>query len=256
MIRRVVAVAQNTFKEAVRDKVLYILVIFALCLLLSSYVIAPLALGEGGKILRDLGLSLVPLFGLAIVVILGTSLVYKEMERRTIYILVSKPLRRWEFLLGKYLGLLLVLAVVALLMTLFFYGVLYWFYGGGEARLLWGIWMSFLELAVIAAVAIFFSSLSSPTLSAVFTLAIYVAGHWTQDLRAFSSKLPGSGLKGLGTFFYYALPNLEFFNVKNDVVYGIAVNPSHALWALGYAVLYSSALLALASAIYERKSFK
>lgn len=256
MTSRISAVAQNTFKEAVRDKVLYLLVLFALCLLLSSYVIAPLALGEGGKILRDLGLSLVPLFGLAIVVILGTALVYKEVERRTIYILVSKPLRRWEYLVGKYLGLLALLAVVAILMTLFLYGILYWFYRQAEAMLLWGIGMSFLELAVMAGVAIFFSSLSSPTLSAVFTLAVYVAGHWTQDLRAFTTKLPGSTFKGLGTFFYYVLPNLEFFNVKNDVVHGIPVNPFHALWALGYAVIYSAALLAFASAVYERKSFK
>jgi ABC-type transport system involved in multi-copper enzyme maturation permease subunit len=250
------AVARNTFLEAIRDKVLYTLIVFALALLLSSYVIAPLALGEGGKILRDLGLSLAPLFGLAIVVILGTALVYKEMERRTIYVLVSKPLRRWEFLIGKYIGLLSVLAVAALLMTLFFYGVLYWLFVGGEARLLWGIGFSFCELAVISAVAIFFSSLSSPTLSAVFTLAVYVAGHWTQDLRTFSTKLPGLIFRELGTFFYYVLPNLEFFNVKNDVVHGVAVNPTHALWALGYALFYSAALLALASAIYERKSFK
>jgi len=253
---RILAVTQNTFREAVRDKVLYVLIVFALAMLLSSYIIAPLTLGEGGKILRDLGLSLVPLFGLAIVVILGTALVYKEMERRTIYILVSKPLRRWEFLVGKYLGLLLLLAVVVLLMTLFFYGVLYWFYRGAEARLLWGIGMSFLELAVTAAVAIFFSSLSSPTLSAIFTLAVYVAGHWTQDLRTFTARLPGSGLKGLGVFFYYTLPNLETFNIKNEVVHGVAVSPSLALWNLGYALLYSAALLALAAAIYEQKSFK
>lgn len=253
---RIMAVAQNTFQEAIRDKVLYTLIVFALALLLSSYVIAPLALGEGGKILRDLGLSLIPLFGIAIVVILGTALVYKEIERRTIYVLVSKPLRRWEFLAGKYIGLVSVLAVAALLMTLCFYGVLYWLFGGGEARLLWGIGLSFLELVVIAAVAIFFSSLSSPTLSAVFTLAVCVAGHWTQDLRAFSSKLPGSVFRGLGTFFYYVLPNLEFFNVKNEVVHGVAVNPIHALWALGYALFYSTSLLALAAAIYERKSFK
>lgn len=256
MIFRMSAIVQNTFKEAVRDKILYLLILFAFCLFLSSYVIAPLALGEGGKILRDLGLSLVPLFGLAIVVILGTTLVYKEVERRTIYVLISKPLRRWEFLIGKYLGLLVLLAVVVILMTLIFYGVLYGFYREAEAMLLWGIGMSFLELAVIAAVAIFFSSFSSPTLSAVFTLAIYVAGHWTQDFRSFATKLPGLAFKGVGAFFYYVLPNLEFFNVKNDVVHGIAVNPSQALWALSYAVLYSSALLAFASAVYERKSFK
>lgn len=256
MRTRILAVAWNTFQEAIRDKVLYTLIVFALALLLSSYVIAPLALGEGGKIVRDLGLSLVPLFGLAIVVILGTALVYKETERRTIYVLISKPLRRWEFLVGKYLGLVSVLGIAVLLMALFFYGVLYWLFRGGEPLLLWGIGLSFLELAVTAAVAIFFSSLSSPMLSAIFTLAVYVSGHWTQDLLAFSSRLPGSGFKGLGQLFYYVLPNLEFFNVKNEVVHGVAVSPAHALWALGYALLYSVALLSLAAAIYERKSFK
>ncbi len=267
--RTIAVVAAAVFKESVRDRVPVSVVAFTVLLMAMSYLIAQLTAGQDLKIIKDLGLAALSIFGLMITVFIGISLVSKEVERRSIYALLSKPVTREEFLIGKYLGLVTTLAVNLGAMTLAFYGVLFyidqsaseamraaWPAPATDPRLLTAIVLIFAELMLITAVALFFSTFSSPLLAAALTLALWVAGHFNADLRQFETVVDAQPLVYLTRAVYYLLPNLAPFNVKAEVVHGIAVERSHVLLTLSYAGVYISALLLMAVAVFRRRDFK
>ena len=171
-MRIIQVIALNTFREAVRDKILYAMLVFALVLIGGSLLVAELTIGEYEKIIKDLGLSLISIFGLMIAIFVGIGLVYKEIERKTIYTIASKPVPRWQFLLGKYLGLVLTLAAEVSIMGLGFALILQLSGAGERLVLLPALWLTFVELLVVTAIAILFSCFSTPTLSALFTLGL------------------------------------------------------------------------------------
>jgi ABC-type transport system involved in multi-copper enzyme maturation permease subunit len=268
-VRSIVLVARAVFKESVRDRVPYSMVVFAVLLMAASYLISQLTAGQDLKILKDLGLAALSIFGLLISVFIGIGLVSKEVEKRSIYSLLSKPVTRAQLVLGKYLGLVATLAANLAVMTAAYYAVLIyvqitasetargaWPAPAADPRLLVAIVLIFGELMLVTAVALFFSTFSSPLLSALLTLGLWVAGHFNSDLRHFETVLDIQPVAWVARVLYYALPNLAPFDVKAEVVYGIPVTSSHVAYTLLYAALYISALLAWAIAIFRQRDFK
>jgi len=257
------AVAINTFKEAIRDKILYNLLIFALILIGGSMLLATLTLGEQSKIIIDFGLGGINLFGVLMAIFLGIGLVSKEIERRTLYTVLSKPISRTEFLLGKYAGLLLTLAVNTVIMTIGLYLTLM------LNRLQWGIpmmtitprlleaiGMIYLELSLITAVALLFSTLTTTTLAAIFTLSTYVIGHISGDLIKMGEKLENPALIFLLKGIYYTLPNLSNFDIKGKVAHDVAIAPTYFMLTFCYALVYATLLMSIASFIFNRRDLK
>jgi ABC-type transport system involved in multi-copper enzyme maturation permease subunit len=268
-MRATAAIAVNVFRESVRDKVLYNLVVFAIILIAASYLLGQLTAGQDVKIIKDLGLSATALFGLFIAIFIGINLVSKEVERRSIYSLLSKPIHRYQLVLGKYAGLTLTLAVNVAVMAAALYAVLVytawnvpalvqsgWDAPARDPALLKAIALIFLELMVITAIATFFSSFSTPILSAAFTFGLFIVGHLSGDLRNFDQIVDSETAARFARGLYYILPNLAQFDVKDRVVHGIAVPFGYMTLTFGYAVLYIAMLLSLSMYIFSRRDFK
>ena len=268
-MRLIARVAVNVFRESVRDRVLYSLVLFAVLLIAASYLLGQLTAGQDVKIIKDLGLAATSLFGLFISIFVGISLVSKEVDRRSVYALFAKPVRRAEFILGKYAGLLLTLLANMAVMTVALYAVLYFLSRGVpppvqaawdapalDPALLKAIVLIYLNLAVVTAVALFFSTYSSPMLSAIFTLGIYVAGQFNADLKRFDLIVDSPVAAALGKACYYVLPDFAKFDVKLAVVHGIPVSAVYLASTAAYAALYVAALLFGAVMIFSRRDFK
>ncbi|MDO8680610.1 MAG: ABC transporter permease [Acidobacteriota bacterium] len=268
-MRAVFLVAGAVFKESVRDRVPYGMVMFAVLMIAASYLISQLTAGQDLKIIKDLGLAALSIFGLLIAVFIGIGLVSKEVEKKSVFGLLAKPVTRAQFILGKYLGLVLTLAVNLVVMTVAFYLVLFymdmtmpamvkagWPAPAPDPRLLIAIGLIVAELALVTAVALFFSTFSSPLLSALLTLGLWVAGHFNSDLRRFENVVDVPAAAWVARGLYYVLPNLAPFNVKAEVVYGMPVSATHVGYTLLYALVYISVLLTAATAIFRRRDFK
>jgi ABC-type transport system involved in multi-copper enzyme maturation permease subunit len=268
-VRAVGAIAVNTFREAVRDKVLYNLVLFAILMMGASYLLGQLTAGQDVKIIKDLGLSATSVFGLFIAVFIGIGLVSKEVERRSVYSLLPKPIHRYQLVLGKYAGLMLTLVVNLALMTLAFYAVLLyaawgidpevqraWDAPALDPALLTAIGLILLELLLITAIALFFSTFSTPLLSAAFTFGLFIVGHFSNDLRNFNQVLDSPAAVGLARAMYWVLPNLGQFDVKSQVVHGQPVPLGYVALTSGYAALYTAMLLSIAVYVFSRRDFK
>jgi ABC-type transport system involved in multi-copper enzyme maturation permease subunit len=262
-MRTIWIMAVAVFKESVRDRVPYAMVVFAMLLIAASYLIGQLTAGQDVKIIKDLGLASLSIFGLFIAVFIGIGLVSKEVEKKSVFGLLSKPISRRQFILGKYAGLVMTLAVNLGVMTLAYYGVLYYTsltavstVPATDPRLLIAIGMIFAELMLVTAVALFFSTFSSPLLATLLTLGLWVAGHFNSDLRHFEQVVDSAPIAALARGVYYLLPNLAPFDVKAEAVYGIAVSKRHVVYTLAYAAVYIATLLTAAVAIFRRRDFK
>jgi ABC-type transport system involved in multi-copper enzyme maturation permease subunit len=234
--------------------VLYLLLVFALVLIGVSRLISLLAVGDEGKIIKDVGLSAISLFGVLTAVFVGVSLVFKEIERRTVYTLLANPVRRWQFLCGKFVGLFAVLAMNVGLMSLALIAILL-LRGEAPLTLLPGIILILVELGIITAFALLFSSLTNPILSAVWTFAIYVTGHLSWSLQLLREKVPEGLSRGLCDLFYWLLPNLSRLDVKGEIVHGIPLPEGFVLLAVAYGIGYTVVVVALACLAFERKDF-
>ncbi len=255
-MKRMAVIAFNTFKENLRDKILYNLLFFGLLLIGSALLLGTLTMGEQQKIIKDIGLASINVIGLLVAVFVGIGLVSKELEKRTIFTIVSKPVPRYEFLLGRYAGLAFTLFVNVAIMTAGFFGTLLVSQALPDAGLLTAIGLMFMELLLIVAVAIMFSTFTTPTLSATFTLAIYVIGHCTADLHALGEKLHGGLSKWLINGLYYVLPNLACFNVKGAAAYGSPIEMRYVLTSLTYGAVYTAAVILVACMIFQRRDFR
>ncbi|MEO0025666.1 MAG: ABC transporter permease subunit [candidate division WOR-3 bacterium] len=255
MLNRVWGIAFNTFRESVRDRVLVALIVIAILVMASAKVIQPVALGEAEKIIKDLGLSAITLFCVLIAILVGGRIVYREVEKRTIYLLLARPVRRYEFIIGKYCGMMLVLGVSLVLMTAGFYLVLLLTGVKPEPRLLWAVLMTGFELAILTAVAVLFSTFVTPIASAVFTFVVYFIGHSTQLLRQLAAISPAPIVKFIGMFLYYVLPNLNNFNIRGDVVHNAPLNPLAMVLSIAYALVYTFTLLLIAIFVFNRRDF-
>jgi Cu-processing system permease protein len=268
-VRAVSSIAANVFRESVRDRVPYNLVVFAVLLMASSYLLGQLTAGQDIKIIKDLGLAATSIFGLFIAIFIGIGLVSKEVERRSIYALLSKPISRAQFIVGKYAGLVLTLAVNVSVMTLALYFVLAymtylaipdsraaWVTPGTDPALLKGILLIFVELMLMTAIAVFFSTFSTPILSAALTFGIYIAGHFNADLRDYGQVVDSPVAAGLARILYHVVPDLAAFDVKAQVVHGMPVPAGYLAATVGYGFAYIAALLLAATFIFSRRDFK
>lgn len=262
-------VALSVFRESVRDRVPYNLVLFAVLLIGSSFLLGQLTAGQDVKIIKDLGLAATGIFGLFIAIFIGIGLVSKEVERRSIYSLLAKPLSRPQFIAGKYAGLVLTLAVNVAVMSLALYAVLgymtwvespefkaAWDAPGMDPALLTAILLIFVELMLVTAVALFFSTFSTPLLSAALTFGIYVAGHFNADLKNFDAVVSSRPVAWLARGLYHLLPDLSAFDVKTRVVHGLPVSAGYVGWTVGYGLAYIAALLLASMLIFSRRDFK
>jgi ABC-type transport system involved in multi-copper enzyme maturation permease subunit len=268
-VRTIALVAGAVFKESVRDRVPYSMVAFAVLLIAASYLISQLTAGQDLKIIKDLGLAAISWFGLLIAIFIGIGLVSKEVERRSVFALLSKPLTRGQFILGKYAGLVFTLLVNLSAMTAAFALVLFymdavalpevkagWPAPAVDPRLLTGVVLTVAELMIVTALALFFSTFSSPLLSALLTFGLWVAGHFNQDLRNFEAVLNVPLVAWLARALYYLLPNLAPFNIRAEVAHGVDVPAGDVLFTLAYAAVYISILLIAAIAVFRRRDFK
>lgn len=252
----ILPVAYNTYKESVRDKILYVILLFSVFMTGASFFLSALSLGQNNKIVVDLGLASINIFGVLITLFVGTSLLYKEVDKKTIYLLLTKPLRRSDFILGKHLGLSITLFVVLTMMTIFFYGIVFITGAPILIEYLWAILLSYIELTVLIAVAIAFSTIASPIMSSIYTLCIYIIGHFSNDLVNFGKMTQNETVILLTKAVYYILPDLEKFNVKNLVVYSAdKINYDLITGSIGYGLLYTFMLLSLAVLSFELKDF-
>jgi ABC-type transport system involved in multi-copper enzyme maturation permease subunit len=262
-------IAINGFREAVRDKVMYSLVAFAILLIGISYMLGQLTAGQDLKIMKDLGLSSIAIFGLFMAVFIGIGLVSKEVERRSVYSLLAKPVRRADIVLGKYLGLVLTLVVNVTVMTIAMYIVLA--YVGWsqnqfarEARevspvdpaMLKAVVLTLVQLMIVTATALFFSTFSTPMLSAALTFGVYVAGFFSADLRNFDQVVTSPAGVAIARGMYYVLPNLGAFDVTGQVVHGVHVGWRYVALTSLYGGTYVAILLIISVAVFSRRDFK
>jgi len=263
-MRTVAQVAVNVFKESVRDKVLYNLVAFAVLLMAASYLIGQLTAGQDVKIIKDLGLAAIATFGLMIAIFIGIGLVWKEVERRSIYSLLAKPVSRAQFIVGKYCGLVLTLGVNVAVMVAAWYAVLAYMgtantpgaASATDPAMLQAVALIFVELMLVTAVALFFSTFSSPFLSAGLTLGLWVVGHFNADLRNFETVVDSPAAAWLARALYYVLPNFGAFDVKYQVVHQLPVPGSYLLSTALYGALYITLLVVAAVTVFSRRDFK
>ena len=258
-VSRIAAIARNAFREAVRDRVLYNLVLFVLLLTAAAIFIGELSGGQEKRVIVHLGLSAMLLFGVFISIFVGVGLVYKEIERRTIYAIFSKPVGRGEFLLGKYLGLCLTLLFNVIVMGAGVSLALIYVSRGWDPLVL-SIWpailLIYIELMLLTSVALLFSSFSSPALSALLTFFVFIIGHFSADLKSLAGSMGSTGARWLFAALYYLLPNLANYSYITPVAYGKAPSAASVLMAMLYAAIYIGVVLAAATLVFGRRNFK
>jgi ABC-type transport system involved in multi-copper enzyme maturation permease subunit len=256
---RIAAIARNAFREAVRDRVLYNLVLFVLILTGASIFIGELSGGQERKVIVDLGLSAMLLFGVFIAIFVGVGLVYKEIERRTIYAVFSKPVGRGEFLVGKYLGLCLTLLVNVLVMGVGVSLALLYVSKGWDPLIptIWpAVLLIYMELMLLTAIALLFSSFSSPALSALLTFMVFIIGHFSADLKSLAVSLGSSSARTFFTVLYYLLPNLANYSFITPAAHGRAPSAGFVFATGLYALVYIAVILAAATLVFSRRNFK
>jgi ABC-type transport system involved in multi-copper enzyme maturation permease subunit len=257
--RRVAAIARNAFREAVRDRVLYNLVVFVLLLIAGAIFLGELSAGQEAKIIVDLGLSAILLFGVFIAIFVGVGLVYKEIERRTLYAILSKPIGRGEFLLGKYLGLCLTLLVNVAIMGVGLSLALFCVKRGWDplvVRIWPAIFLIYLELMILTGVALLFSAFSSPALSALLTFFVFVIGHFSADLKTLAGSMGSAPTRWFFAGLYYLLPNLAYYNAITAAAHGQVPEARALIAALVYGLIYIVVLLAATTLVFSRRNLK
>lgn len=256
---KIAVIALNTFRESVRDRVLYNLILFVLLLVCASVFISELSINQETKFITTLGLSSMLVFGAIIAIFIGVGLVYKEIDKRTIYNLLSKPVHRHEFIVGKYFGLCVTLLVNSAVMTLGTELALVYVNQGLvplQVSVLSAAYLIYLELALLIAVALMFSTFSTPMLAALYTFAVYVIGHFSADLRLAAELSESPVVRVILTVLYYVVPNLSNFSFITEASHGQVVPLRMAVSATVYAIIYTSILLSASVLIFQRRNFK
>jgi Cu-processing system permease protein len=254
-MERIRSIALNTYRESIREKLLVIAIFFGGILMASSYMLSPLAVGARNKILLDVGLASIPLLGVLTAVMIGGTLLHKEIERRAVYMVLARPVSRLEYLLGKFWGILAAISSVVAVMT----GVMVVTFLLGRVGLrpiiFAAVYLSLLEVAVICSVVVLFSTFTTPILTSFFSLCIFVAGSLSGDLRAFAERFGGEAVKRIVEVFFVALPNLKVFNLRHEAVHDLDYAGTDLGLATIYAVVYCGAALYIAYLIFRRREF-
>lgn len=266
-MKEIVAIGLNTFREAIRNKVLYLILFFAILMIVSSLFLKGLALDAGMRVIKNLGLSSINVFGLLVAMFIGVSLIPQEVESKTIYTIISQGIVRWQFVLGKFLGLLLTVYANMAVMSVLLVGILVYYSGGVSdpsfAWVLAAIGMQLMEMLIIVSIAILFSSFSTPILSSVMTLMVYIIGHMTNDfwdfIRLQAEKQGQSLFVNVMTGIWAMCPHLDSLNLKKVAVHFDLLPPTFTYfpfgWGIFHAVSYSAVILLLACFAFSKREF-
>jgi len=258
MSMRIVHIASNTFREAVRDRVLYNLIAFALLMSGAAILVGQISIDIERLVVINLGLTAVSLFGLVIAIFIGIGLVSKEIDKRTLYTVLSRPVRRWEFIVGKFLGLAGTLVVNTVCMAIGVFAALLYVshhFQKADGWLLVALYFIILQFLIITALALLFSSFSSPLLSAVFAFALFVIGCFAEDLRGFAGMTQGI-TRWLATGTAYLVPNFSALNMISSVAHQQPVSGQLIVCNTAYALIYAAMALSGAVLVFERRNLK
>lgn len=253
-MNKIIAIARNTFREAIRDKILYAILFFCMFLLLSSLILGELSLGHNIKITKDLGLAAISLFGILLAIFTGVSLVHKELDKRTIYTLLSKPIHRYQFILGKYVGMLLTAFVQMLFLTIVFTCLLLYQQQTLDTNVYQAIFLYWIEIMLVTSVALFFSSFTTPFFSGLFTFCFFLIGRLMPEIEMVIRKIENP----VAWFFLKAstlLPNLQALNIGPQVVHHDPLIPGYVFSSTMYALCYVGIFLLFAVALFSRRDF-
>jgi len=252
----IAAVALNTFRESVREKILAIALLFGVILMGSSVFLSPLAVGAKQKIVMDVALAAISIIGVLVAIFLGGTLVHKEVDRKAIYLVLTRPVPRHAYIVGKLAGVVAAVALVFAVMTAVMIAVIALGAGGLRPALFASVYLSFLETTVICSIVMLFSTFTTPILTAFFTLCLFVAGSLSGDLKVFASKFGGAGMQIATGLFYYLLPNLKVFNLRHEAVHDLPFKAADVLLATLYAAVYSAVMIYFACLIFKRREFR
>jgi ABC-type transport system involved in multi-copper enzyme maturation permease subunit len=258
MKARVAHIASNTFREAVRDRVLYNLIAFALLLSGAAILVGQISIDIEKLVVINLGLTAVSLFGVVIAIFIGIGLVSKEIEKRTLYTVLSRPVRRWEFIVGKFFGLAGTLVVNTFFMAIGVFAALFYVshkFVRADGLILIALYFIILEFLIVCSLALLFSSFSSPLLSAVFAFSLFVIGSFADDLRGFAGMAHGV-TRWVATGAAYLVPNFSALNVISAVAHQQAMSSQLILQNTLYALFYTAMALSGAVLIFERRNLK
>ena len=254
-MRQVRAIAVNTFKETIRDRILAVIVVFALLMIAAGLWLGSISLGEQGRMMKDFGLVTVTAFGLIVAVFVAAGLVHKEVEKRTVYVLFSKPVSRVAFISGKFVGLCATMAVVLAGMGLFLFALVWMVDGRPSGMVLLAVLMVYVQLLAIIAVTIFFSTLGSAILASVLGICVFVAGQLSHNVLALTRLGKNPLTEALSWVIYVIIPNFSAVDVKAGVVGEQTLAWGQiGLWT-AYLLAYVVVVLALAALVFRRKEF-
>ncbi|HEX9110144.1 MAG TPA: ABC transporter permease [Terriglobales bacterium] len=257
-MNRVVYIAANTFREAVRDRVLYNLIAFALLLSGAAILVGQISIDIERLVVVNLGLTAVSLFGVVIAIFIGIGLVSKEMEKRTLYTVLSRPVRRWEFIVGKFFGLTGTLFVNTFFMAIGVFAALLYVshkFQSSDAWILVALLFIVLQFLILCSLTLLFSSFSSPLLSAVFAFSLFVIGSFAEDLRGFARMSHGL-TQWMATAAAYLVPNFSALNVIGQVAHEQPISAHLIAYNTAYALAYSAVAISGAVLIFERRNLK
>ena len=255
-MNRLLALALNTFREAVRDRVLYSILFFAAGVIVLSLALQEVTIGDQDEVVRSIGQGAMDLFASIIAMFLGVSLVWKELDKRTAYTILSKPVPRWMFVLGKYLGLMLTLTVEVGILLAVYTALMVVQQGFPPPVVFVSTALLLFELALLTAWATLFSTYSAPTTASAFTLAVFVIGHLADDIWLYGNQSDNPAVRQVARALYWLLPNFELFNIRADAVHG-RPTPWEQVWpAVGYGIAYTTAVLVLAMAVFRRRDLR
>jgi ABC-type transport system involved in multi-copper enzyme maturation permease subunit len=248
-------VSNVVFKESIRHKIILSLIILSFLIILSSLILDPIALGERERLVKDAGLSTISLFSLLIIILSGTRLIYQEIEKKTIFIIITKPISRERLLLGKFMGLLLIIYSYSLVSSLFLAVVLFFAKIPFSHSLFYSLLLITMQSTLLSAIAIFFASFASPVLSGIFTLMAYISGQFINDIAFFIEKSSSIIVKIFIKFLMLIIPNFYYLDIKINAVNNLPVSANYMVFAISYTLIYVTLLLFASTLIFGKKEF-
>ena len=254
-MKKVLAISNNTFREAMRKKTLNVLLIFALIIIVSSVFFTYLSPGEEIKIIKDMGLGSIMFFGMLIAVFGASSLIPMEIEKKTISTVITKPVRRLEFVLGKFFGVVIVIFIALVIMGIVFLSLVYLKEDRWDIEIMKAITLTFFELVVVASITICVSTVASSLFNATFGIFMYIAGHLSPRLEHMIEHTESEAVKIMMTVLKTILPNFENFNVRNLIVVGRHISNEYLLKVTAYGLLYAFIIMVIAWLLFNEKEF-
>lgn len=255
---RISTVARNVFLEVVRDRILYVVGVFGIVMVMAITLLPEISAGTEDKLILDTGLAAINLLSLFVVVFVGTGLINKEIEKKTVLVLIAKPVSRWEFIVGKHLGLSLVMALLMAVLTAVMLGL--FALSGVPFQLplvLWAVLFMFLEMVLLSAVAMMFGSFTSTVLATLMTLAVFAVGHETRNILELDKIADSENFRRVAEGLFLVMPDLERLNLKNEIANGFLAPPSGSglVENAVYALIYTALLLMVTVTVFERRQF-